>query len=303
MEQNHSYVFISYAHKDAHFVLPCVEAMKKCGIDLWYDDGIEAGSEWPEFIAQKVVNCSKFVLFVSDAYLASQNCKRELNFAISRKKDILSLYIGNVALSPGMEMQLGTYQAIYRNRFSTDAQFHNSLCSEHFFDSCRLVQTGAAQPQPAPQATTGGSAYQQSATASAQQSSVFMKAASVAESTWNSAKQGMNTAKQSVSSATQNVSSQFNNFFSGKQSASAAAATAENAVPAKKKRLVALLLACFLGWLGIHKFYLRQPVFGIAYLVLFFTWIPLVLSLVEALLLILCRPETLTKFYKCDLEW
>ena len=92
MEQNQSYVFISYAHKDASVVLPCVEAMKQSGICLWYDEGIEAGSEWPEFIAEKVVGCCKFVLFVSDAYLDSQNCKRELNFAISRKKDILTVF-------------------------------------------------------------------------------------------------------------------------------------------------------------------------------------------------------------------
>ncbi len=137
MVQNHPYVFISYAHKDSD-VLPCIEEMKKSGINLWYDDGIEAGSEWPEFIAQKVVECDKFVLFVSNAYLNSQNCRRELNFAISRKKEILSVFIEEVSLSPGMEMQLGSYQAIYLNRFSSKAHFYSSLCSEPFFDSCRL---------------------------------------------------------------------------------------------------------------------------------------------------------------------
>ena len=89
---DNSYVFISYAHRDSEAVLPCVQTMKQDGIHLWYDEGIEAGSEWPEFIAQKVIGCSKFVLFVSQAYLESQNCKRELNFAISRKKEILSVF-------------------------------------------------------------------------------------------------------------------------------------------------------------------------------------------------------------------
>ena len=88
---NRPYVFISYAHLDSNFVLPCVEAMSKCGINIWYDEGIQAGSEWPEYIAEKVVSCTKFLLFISKAYLESQNCKREFNFAISRKKDILSI--------------------------------------------------------------------------------------------------------------------------------------------------------------------------------------------------------------------
>ena len=136
---NNNYVFVSYAHMDSDVVLPCIEAMKNNGICLWYDDGIEAGSEWPEFIAQKVLGCAKFILFISNAYMQSQNCKRELNFAISRRKDILSVYIEDVALSPGMEMQLGTYQAIYKDRFPTTDLFHNSLCHEHYFDICRLV--------------------------------------------------------------------------------------------------------------------------------------------------------------------
>ena len=113
---NKPYVFISYAHRDSDAVLPVIQAMKRSGINLWYDEGIAAGSEWPEYIAEKVMHCSKFLLFISNHYLDSQNCKREINFAISRKKDILSVYLEDVDLSPGMEMQLGTYQAFFRKR-------------------------------------------------------------------------------------------------------------------------------------------------------------------------------------------
>ena len=132
-----SYVFISYAHADSKEVLPTIQAMESSNISLWYDNGIEAGSEWPEFIASKVMNCRKFVLFVSKAYLASQNCKRELNFAISRKKEILSIFLEEVELSPGMEMQLGTYQAIFRDRFTDNTTFAASLIKEPFFNDCR----------------------------------------------------------------------------------------------------------------------------------------------------------------------
>ena len=142
------YVFISYAHLDEEKVLPAIHAMKQAGIRLWYDEGIEAGSEWPEFIAEKVMNCTKFVLFISDAYLQSQNCKRELNFAISRKKDILSVYLHDVALSPGMEMQLGTYQAFFRNRFPNPNAFHNALCSGPSFRPCRIAPQPQVPPQP-----------------------------------------------------------------------------------------------------------------------------------------------------------
>jgi len=133
---NSPYVFISYAHADSEAVLSIIDAMQKSGINLWYDNGIEAGSEWPEYIAQKVNSCTKFVSFISKAYLASQNCKRELNFAISKKKELLSVYLEDVELSLGMEMQLGTYQAIFRNRFSSKEEFILSLCNERFLSDC-----------------------------------------------------------------------------------------------------------------------------------------------------------------------
>ncbi len=145
---NLPYVFISYAHVDSAKVMPVIEAMKNAGINIWYDGGIAAGSEWPEYIADKVVNCTKFVLFVSNAYMNSQNCKREINFAISRKKEILSVYLEEVNLSPGMEMQLGTYQAFFRNRFPSDEAFCSSLCSEDFFTSCRVGATDSPYKKP-----------------------------------------------------------------------------------------------------------------------------------------------------------
>jgi TM2 domain-containing membrane protein YozV len=172
------YVFISYAHIDSNKVMYVIDAMKTRGINLWYDGGIAAGSEWPEYIAEKVMNCTKFVLFVSNSYLNSQNCKRELNFAISRKKDILTIYLEDVNLSPGMEMQLGTYQAFFRNRFSSDAAFTSALCAEQFFNECVVTSkeeksfanefnssqentppTGGYYANPTPQASPVAPAY------------------------------------------------------------------------------------------------------------------------------------------------
>lgn len=130
------FVFISYAHVDGNMVLPIIKSMKKNGINVWYDEGILAGSEWPEYVAQKVISCTKFVCFISKAYLTSGNCKRELNLAVSRGKELLSVHLKEVELSPGVEMQLGTYQAVFRNRFPTYDMFVSSLCKEPFFEPC-----------------------------------------------------------------------------------------------------------------------------------------------------------------------
>lgn len=48
-----------------------------------------------------------------------------------------------------------------------------------------------------------------------------------------------------------------------------------------KNRFIAALLAFFLGWIGLHKFYLGQNGWGLAYLLFSWTGIPWLASLCE----------------------
>ncbi len=261
------YVFISYAHYNSDIVLPCVRAMQSAGINLWYDEGIEAGSEWPEFIAQKVVSCTKFVLFVSEAYLNSQNCKREFNFAISRKKEILTIYIEDVNLSPGMEMQLGTYQAIYKKRFESEAKFHKSLCGERFFDICRVNRDGLC---------------------------------TVADS--EESKQGeQSTTDIGKKESNKSFSESFSDLFS-RATGKDADKNSGGGAPILKNRYVAALLALFFGIFGVHKFYLKQNLQGVLYLLFCWTYIPIYLGFAEFFILLFCSKAKLEKFYECKFK-
>ncbi len=280
-ENNKPYVFISYAHADSPVVLPVVEAMKGAGVNLWYDEGIQAGSEWPEYIAEKVMHCTKFVLFVSPAYLDSQNCRRELNFAISRKKGILSVYIADVALSPGMEMQLGTYQAIFRNRYPDDEAFRRSLAVEPFFDSCReggapaqnaSVSGGAVPPAPNPVPPT--------------QPPVQPPVPPAPNPGY--APQGGYVPPQGPGYAPQGAPVQ----------PPYQQPPVYRPVPPKNK-VIAGLLAIFLGSFGIHKFYLGQNGLGVLHLVFFWTYIPSLVGFIEGIVMLCSSNETLERRYKC----
>ena len=57
----------------------------------------------------------------------------------------------------------------------------------------------------------------------------------------------------------------------------------EPAVKAEKPKLSAALLALFLGGIGIHKFYMGSWGWGLVYLATFWTWIPALLALAEAI--------------------
>lgn len=59
-----------------------------------------------------------------------------------------------------------------------------------------------------------------------------------------------------------------------------------------KNRSVAILLAFFLGGFGAHKFYLGQTVWGILYLLFFWTFIPAFIALIEFFILLLTSDES-----------
>ena len=159
-EGNEPYIFVSYAHKDSNHVLPIITSLQAQGFRVWYDAGIEAGTEWPEYIAGRLDGCAVFLAFISEAALASQNCRREINFAIELQKEHLIIYMEDVKLSLGMRMQLGTMQALFRNRHSTQESFLDELCRSHILKACRGANiVSASRPvSPAPVSVQSGPA-------------------------------------------------------------------------------------------------------------------------------------------------
>ena len=65
----------------------------------------------------------------------------------------------------------------------------------------------------------------------------------------------------------------------------------------KRSRIVAIILAFFLGGLGIHKFYLRQVGWGILYLVLCWSYLSLVASIVDIIILAVMSDEEFDRKY------
>ena len=106
------YIFISYAHRDAELVRPILDQMDAHGFRLWYDAGIDPGTEWDENIARHIKQCDTLIAFISGTYLRSENCKDELNYARDRARKRLLVYLEDVLLPDGMEMRLSRLQAI-----------------------------------------------------------------------------------------------------------------------------------------------------------------------------------------------
>ncbi|MBI2314438.1 TM2 domain-containing protein [Candidatus Daviesbacteria bacterium] len=64
-----------------------------------------------------------------------------------------------------------------------------------------------------------------------------------------------------------------------------------------KNRIVAALLAIFLGTFGIHKFYLRRPIQGIVYLLFFWTFLPGLIGFFEGIIYLLMSDSSFDNKY------
>lgn len=123
------FIFVSYSHKNTDEVIKTILAMQQQGLRVWYDEGIDPGTEWDDFIAEQIERCGYMVAFISKEYLESNNCKDELNFARDLDKKRLLVYLEDVQLPRGMAMRLNRLQAIHMYKYNDHKDFVHKLLS------------------------------------------------------------------------------------------------------------------------------------------------------------------------------
>ncbi len=142
------YVFISYSHGDHEVVLPVIKRLQDHHLRVWFDSRIEAGTDWRDEIADHIVECELFLVFMSKNYIASDNCRSELNFADRRKKKRLIVFIEEVEKMPaGIEMSITSDQNIHRNKFAGDAEFIRSILACDAVAACKTREVKLVSDQ------------------------------------------------------------------------------------------------------------------------------------------------------------
>lgn len=107
------YVFVSYKREDLERIKPLLADVNRTGHRIWYDKGIPGGAEWDAVIEERVQNCTVLLLFLSRAAVRSKYVRREVKFADTLSKLIVTVRLErNVDLSHGIAMLLNQYQVI-----------------------------------------------------------------------------------------------------------------------------------------------------------------------------------------------
>ncbi len=145
------YIFVSYAHRDDAAVLEIISTLQSRGFRVWYDEGIEAGSEWPESIASHLERAQLVLAFLSPAYLRSDNCRKEMHYALTKRKPVINVYLERTELSPGMEMQIGNLFALMKYTYPSEEYFYDKLFSAELLDAAKFAGEAPELPDvPAP---------------------------------------------------------------------------------------------------------------------------------------------------------
>ncbi len=109
------YIFVSYSHEDSDVVFPEIQWLKDQDCNIWYDEGIVPGSEWTEELGKAIEEADRFLFFITPNSVASQYCRDELSFALNHKKKTLIVYLDKTDLPVGLELSIGTRQAILKH--------------------------------------------------------------------------------------------------------------------------------------------------------------------------------------------
>ena len=129
LDAENSYIFISYAHKNSDAVLPILHSLQEDKIKVWFDEGIEVGSEWPATLQQKISECALFMPFISKDFVESKNCKKEVFLANSLNLKMLPVFLEECELKYGLELQLAQAERVYKKDYQTEYAFKHSLAN------------------------------------------------------------------------------------------------------------------------------------------------------------------------------
>jgi len=128
------FIFVSYAHVDIFESYIIMKKINERNFNQWYDEGIPISLDWRDIIATRIVDCFIFMPILSNQYLASENCKKEIKYMTRKNKNIIyPIYLEEVDFNKyeggkGIEMYISDKQALLKYKLDKNI-FYEKLLS------------------------------------------------------------------------------------------------------------------------------------------------------------------------------
>lgn len=124
---NAPYAFVSYSHLNAPEAYKVISLLQQNGINIWFDEGIEIGAEYADYIANKLSGSSAFLLLITPDSIGSEFVRKELQMAFDLKMKPVCVFLKETMLNPGMMIQLNIYEHIHYYEMSESSFLEHIL--------------------------------------------------------------------------------------------------------------------------------------------------------------------------------
>ena len=114
------FAFVAYSHGDNEQIYAEINRITELGFRVYYDDGIHPGHRWREDIAEAIDRAALFIFFISPNSIASEDCLRELNYALEQNRPILAIHLEETELPSGVKLAISDRQAILKFTLAAD---------------------------------------------------------------------------------------------------------------------------------------------------------------------------------------
>jgi len=119
-----AHVFISYSHHDTSYAHALAENLQNMGLDVWVDERLDYGSQWPNELQNRLDGCSAFILIMSPHAYASEWVQSELQRAKRKLKPIFPLLLEGD--EPWLSVESTQYYDVRGKKFP-DARFYSAI--------------------------------------------------------------------------------------------------------------------------------------------------------------------------------
>lgn len=121
MKQN--YAFISYSSKNQQSADAVRMLLADENVDSWmapYD--IPAGHKYAHVINDAIEECKCFILLLTEESQKSEHVEKEVDRAVTYKKPIVPIQLGNIVLNSGFKYYLGNSQIVAMSAVNADSE-------------------------------------------------------------------------------------------------------------------------------------------------------------------------------------
>lgn len=140
-----SHIFISYSHKDTTYAHGLADHLRNLGFDIWMDERLDYGSQWPLEIQKQLDSCDAFILIMTPRSFASDWVQSELQRAKRKLKPIFPLLLEGD--EPWLSVESTQYYDV-RGGVYPDVKFYSAI--KRVVSTSQNIQTLNRLPKAAP---------------------------------------------------------------------------------------------------------------------------------------------------------